>query len=86
MEGVAPDAVLGRSPDLLLWQRLTAAGEYEASRFPVGEVGTPREGSGPCGGLGKIGTSTGSDQRALSPLGSQKDALPSESLLTERED
>lgn len=33
---VSPEELLGRSLDLLLWQRLTGAGEFEACRVSLG--------------------------------------------------
>lgn len=33
---VSPEELLGRSLDLLLWQRLTGASEFEACRVSLG--------------------------------------------------
>lgn len=66
---------VSKEPRLASVAEADRMGGYEASRLPVGGVGTPREGSEPCGVLGKIRKLTRSDQRALSPLGSQVEAL-----------
>lgn len=70
--GVSPKGPLGRSLDLLLWQRLTGTSEYGARRVSLG--------------LAKNRTLIGSNQKALNPRGGQVDVLPSENSLTGQED